>query len=357
MGFLESTRQNIRQGGTLTYAAGGITPLPIPRVGYLARIFIRVNGTMTVTPGTGTAVLSDLGPWNLIRRLRYEAGSGTQIWNTSGWGAYLMALHSRLGYQPESGLIGASFASEVYSCPVASGANAWNLGFAVALTPNERDLMGLILLQAEQTVTTLTIEWQTAGGPDHTFPVVLTGNATASFAGTATVWLETFTVPAAIEDQAPIDRVHQVTEWTQAITTVGDQVLKLLEQNIYMRVIHSVEVNGALNTDAVDRLVLRYNITDVPYDISRDFYLYYKRREWIKDFPKGVFVWDFFDQGYPNFGGDRDLVMANGLAELESILTVGTNGGALGSGNNLIRVIQEQLVPIALPTIAPTPTQ
>ena len=353
MGFLESTRQNIRQGGVLTYAAGGVTSLPIPRVGYLARLHVRVNGTMTLTPGTGTTALSDKGPYALLRRVRYEAGSGTQIFNTSGFGAFLVDLHSRLGYEPDDGQIGAAFASEVYSCPVASGANTWNFGFTVPITPNERDLMGLILLQAESTVTNLTLEWQQAGGTTNDYPIVLTGNATAVFAGNATIWLETFTVPADVNDQAPIDRVHQVVEFVQPITNIGDAIVKLLEQNIYLRVIHSVEINGALSQDAVDRFVLRYNITDQPYDMSRDFYLYYKRREWTKDFKIGTYVWEFFDQGYPNFGGDRDLVMATGLAELESILTIGTAGGALGSGNNIVRTIQQQLVPIELPAIAP----
>jgi hypothetical protein len=55
-----------------------------------------------------------------------------------------------------------------------------------------------------------------------------------------------------------------------------------------------------------------------------------------------------FDQGYPNFGGERDLIQASGLAEFESVLQIGS-GVTLGSNNNLVRTIQQQLVKVAPP--------
>lgn len=351
MGFLESTRQNVRQAGVLAYNAGQSSQLSLPRVGYLARLHIKVTGTMTVTPGTGSATLSEKGPWALLRRVRYQIGSGTELFNTSGYGAFLVDYHSKLGWEPDDGQIGASYASQIYSAGVSSGANTWAFHLTIPIVPNERDLLGLILLQSEGTVTNVLLEWQSAGGATNDFPVVLTGNATAAFTGNANVYVETFTVPAAIEDQPPLDRVHQVLETTTPITNTGDNVVKLLEENTYLRVIHSVEVNGALSTDSIDTVRFRYNVTDVPYELDRSMHLYLRRRAYVRDVPKGTFVWDFFDQGYPNYGGERDLVMASGLAELESILTVGS-GVSLGSNNNVIRTITQQIVRVAAPATA-----
>lgn len=346
--FLEATRQNIRKAGNLLYTAAGTSQLAIPRVGYLSKIHLRINGTMNVTPGTGTATLSEKGPWTLLRRIRYQIGSGTELFNVSGFGAHLVDLCSRLNYKPNNGEVSASFDSQIFSAGVASGNNTWNMHLTIPITPNDRDMLGLILLQAEGTVTNLLLEWQTAGGATNEFPVVLTGNATAVFTGNCDVVLETFTVPAALEDQPPLDRIHQVLERADPIFATGDNSIKLLEENTYLRVIHVIEVNGLLNTDALDSILFRYNVTDVPYEIERAMKLYLQRRAWTRDFPKGVYVWDFFDQGYPNYGGDRDLVMASGLAELESIIRIAA-GTSLGSNNNVVRTIQQQLVRVSTP--------
>lgn len=348
MGFLEQTRQNLREAGRLDYASAGISQLALPRVGYLSKIHLHVTGTMTVTPGTGSATLSEKGPYALIRRLRYQIGSGTELFNCSGYGSYLVDRHSKLQYKPDDGETSASFAAQLYRAGVASGANSWDFFLTIPITPNERDLVGLILLQAEGTVTNLLIEWQTAGGATADFPVVLTGNATASFSGRAEIYLETFTVPAELENQPPLDRVHQVIERIDPISSVGDLSIKLLEENTYLRIVHSVEIDGALSTDAIEKMQLRYNVTDVPYAIEKTMKLYLQRRAYTLDFPKGMFHHDFFDQGYPNYGGDRDLVAASGLAELESILTI-ASGTSLGSNNNLVRTITQQLVRVATP--------
>lgn len=353
MGFVESTRQNIRSAGRVDYAAGQSSLISLPRVGYLARAHIIVNGTMTCTPGSGTATLSEKAPWNLFSRIRYEIGSGTTLFNTSGWGAYLVDLRSKLGYLPSNdGGMSSSFATEVYNVAASSGANDWDFAVTVPITPNERDILGLILLQGEGTVTQFNLEWKTAGGATHEFPIVLTGNATATFEGTAKVYIETFTVPLALENQPPLDRVFQTLETVSPLYSVGENAVKFMEENTYLRLIHSVEINGRLNTADVESMRLRYNITDVPYELDLDAILYLERRRYTRDMPKGVFVHEFFDQGYPNYGGDRDLVAAEGLAELESIINVGS-GASLGSNNNVVRTIQQQVVRVASPPAAP----
>jgi hypothetical protein len=201
-------------------------------------------------------------------------------------------------------------------------------------------------------VTQFNVEWKTAAGNTHDFPVVVTGNATASFTGRMKLVLETFTVPSLLEDQPPLDRVFQTMERVDTINSIGENAIKMLEENTYLRLIHSVEVNGRLDTDAVERLRLRYNITDVPYELDYDVALYLERRRYTRDMPPGVYVWEFFDQGYPNYGGDRDLLMASGLAELESMLDI-SSGVVLGSNNNVVRTIQQQVVRVANPPAAP----
>lgn len=350
--FQHATRQNITNRGRADYSSGGQSSIALPEVGYLARIHVLFSGVMNVVPGTGTAVISERAPWNLLRRLRFEAGSGTAIFNTSGWGSYLVDLRSRLGYRPEDGRISAPFAAQIYAAGASTGNNDWRFGLTIPITPNERDDAGMILLQAAGTVTQMMFEWQAAYGPTHDFPIVTTGNATASFVGGVKMYLETFTVPSEGQSQAQLNTVHQTIERVDPISFVGDNTVKYLLQNTYTRLIHSVEINGLLNTDAVDRLILRYNLTDVPYDEDRPIQLYLDRRRYTRDMPKGVFVRELLDQGYPNFGGDRDLIQAKDLAALETILTI-ASGTVLGSNNNQIRTIQQQFVELGTPPAQP----
>lgn len=350
MGFLENTRQNFRQAGSLNYQSAGFQQLAMPRVGYLSKVVVHVTGTMTITPGTGTALLSEKGPWPLLRRLRYQVGSGVELYNVSGYGTFLINRLLKMQFQPEDGEVGAAFGGSIYAAGVATGANTWNFFAVVPVVPNDRDLVGLILLQAEGVVTNLIVDWQVAGGATNDFPVVLTGNATAAFTGRADAWMETFTVPALVQDQAPLDRIHQIIERIDPITSIGDTTVKLLEENVYLRIIHAIEVNGLLDTADVESLRFRYNMTDVPYEYDGATFLWQQRYRYTKDMPKGVFVWDFFDQGYPNYGGDRDLVQASGLAELESIVKL-ASGTVLGSNNNLVRTITQQLVNVAAPAL------
>ncbi|MGI8403367.1 MAG: hypothetical protein ACR2OE_01110, partial [Thermomicrobiales bacterium] len=245
MGFNEETRQNIRSAGTtLPFISGGVSTLPIPQVGYLARLHLHFTGTMTITPGTGTVALSEKGPWNLFRKLRYQIGSGTELYNVSGFGSHLVDACSRLAYVPEDGRVNAPYASEIYSAPVVSGPNVWEFGLTIPIVPNERDIMGLILLQSEGTVTQLLAEWQSEAGPTTDYPIVATGNATASMAGNLSVYLETFTVPGDVTNQPPLTKIHQILERVDPIFATGDNSIKLIKENVYLRLIQSVEIGG-----------------------------------------------------------------------------------------------------------------
>lgn len=350
MAFLNETRQNFRLAGAINYAASQQAQLALPRVGYLSKLVIHVTGNMQITPGTGSAALSSKGPWSLLRRIRYAIGSGTEIFNTSGWGAYNVNRMLKLQFQNNNGETSPGYEAQIYRAGVASGANAWDFFIIIPLVPNDRDLFGLILLQAEGVITNLYLDWNSGGGAVTDFPVILTGDATAVFTGRADVWMETFTVPALVQDQAPLDRVHQVVERVDPISGTGDTTIKLLEENVYLRVLHSIELNGALNTVDVESLRFRYNLTDVPYDYDRQTKLFMQRYEQTKDMPLGTYYWDFFNQGYPNYGGDRDMINASGLAELESIIRIGS-GATLGSNNNLVRTITQQLVQVSSPVL------
>lgn len=345
MAFLDSTRQNIRPlSDTLTFSEQGRSVARFPRVGLLARLYINVSGTMTITPGTGDATLSSKGPWNLINQLRVTANQGMEIIRLNGFTAHILdEISAGKPYEAADGQVSAGFASDVYSAGVSSGANDWNFTIVVNITPNERDLAGLLLLQTDQMAAELDITWGRAGGASIDNPVVLTGDATASFDGSATVHTETFTVPGDPADAPDLTTVFQQLERTDPVGSIGENRINLLRANLYSRILHVTELNGALDSDNIDRLQLRYNNADTPYTIDRDAFQLLQRRRYGHDLPTGVWVWDMFYQGVPGFGGTRDLINAGTVAEFSSLLDVGSSA-TLGSGNNYIRTATQQFV-------------
>lgn len=352
MSFIEATRQSIRPlDSTLPYSDGGRSVARLPRTGLLSRIYLHVSGTATVTPGTGTATVSPKGPYNLIRSLSVKANQGTEIVRLNGFSAHILdVISAGKMYEPDDGQRGTNpVANVLYSAPVASGYNDWEFTICINITPNDRDLAGLLLLQTDQMAAELEINWAPFASTSIDTPVVLTGNATATFTGQATAHLETFTVPADPANRPDLTTIYQQLERVDPISNLGENRIDFLRANLYARIVHVIEINGQMTAPSdIDRFRLRYNNDNTPYEITTPGLLALQRRRYGRDLPQGVFVWDLFYQGIPGYGGMRDLINAGTVAEFAGLINVASNAN-LGSGNNYIRSVTQQFVTLGGP--------
>lgn len=343
MAFIDATRQQIRPlDSVLNYSAGGRSVARLPRTGLLARMYIRVKGTMTVTPGTGSASLHETAPWNIIDSLSLKANQGMDIIRMDGFAAHVLDV-TRAGkpYDP------AGASADVFSAPVASGDNDWEFTICLNVTPNERDMLGLILLQTDQMSAELEVNWAQAGSTSGNSPVVLTGDATAAFDGQASVLLETYIVPGDAASRPDLTVVYQQLKRTDGIDHTGETRLDMLRANLYASVTHIIKINGALADPAdINGFRLRYNNDNTPYHIPTDDQLMLQLRRYGRELPKGVFVHDLFYQGVPGFGGQRDLINAGSVAEFASLIDVASTA-TLGSGNNRVDTITQQFVQLS----------
>ena len=318
--------------------------MQLPRTGLLSRIFLHVTGTNTVTVGTGGATLSSKGPWNLISRVKLVANQGMSVIDFDGFGAHVLdVVNAGKMYEPDDSQRAAATSADIYRAGVANGANSWDFNLCLNVTPNDRDMLGLLLLQTDQMACELQIDWAAVGGSTFDNPVVLTGNATAAFTGSVQVYIETFTIPAAAGDQPDITTIYQQLQRTDPVSAVGEQRVNLLRANTYKSITHVVELNGALDSDNVSRFRLQYNNSDTPYDMNRQVAQHLNRRRYGRDLPAGVFIHDLYYQGIPGYGGGRDLVSAAAVAELSTLIDI-ASGATLGTGNNKIHTLTQQFV-------------
>jgi hypothetical protein len=352
--FGRETRQNIRDGYNVAYATGGRDRIIIPRVGYVARCRFHFNGTLTVTLGGGTAALDVLGPWNAVSRLKFTANSGQDIYSTSGYGAFLVnsVMIGQKGYFPEDDMwFGAApgYSGRVFQAATASGANTWDFGLTLPLALNEESEIGLILVQNETAQNTVQYEWN---GNVYSLtatvaPVLVTGAATATLTGTFGHVVEYFAIPVNQNAQPDITWIHEIQEVVSGGIILGENRIPMLRENMYYDLLHHVILNNAPNTVDVDRIALQLNRSDTIIDLQNRNALQLYRMMYHRDLPVGTFVYPLSYQGFPGFGGRRDLLNGRATSELDSLVTIAA-GATLGTSPT-ISTIRRQLVELVVP--------
>ena len=346
--FGKNTRQNMRNLDALTFLTAGRESKAITRTGYLARVHWHFNGTLTVTLGGGTAVLDSLGPWSALNRVRLQANSGTDVYNTSGWGAYLQEICFGLrNTQPDSHGLAAAIATEseeVYQALTASGAQTWDFGATIPVAVNDMSELGLIMLQNEVSSVALALEYASAiySLTGAVAPVLVTGAATATLTGTISPMLETFMVPVDKAHRPDLGWLHQILEVRQAVTATGDNTINLIRENIYLGIILYQIFANARNSTGLDRLRLVLNASDTPYDYYKRNLLQLQRKRYGRDLPLGTFFLDLFNQGIPGLGDERDALNGKATSELQLIDTIAT--GTTVTATSTLNTITRQLV-------------
>jgi hypothetical protein len=350
--FGQNTRQNFRDMNSITYVTSGRDTEPIPRVGYLARIRMHFNGTITVVLGGGTAAIDVMGPHNMLNRVRVTANSGQDIYSTTGYGLYLTnrCLINGWDYDPSSSRISVAYASQIYQAAAASGANTWDLNYTIPIALNNQSELGLLLLQNRQAETQLALEWNALYSLTAAqAPILVTGAATATGTGVFYPTLEYFSVPANPKFRPDITWIHQIIEKQQPVSGVGDQIIDHLKENTYLQILHHMVLNNAPNTTDLDRLRLVLNTSDTPYDFTKRALLDKQRYDQHSDLPVGVFLLDFFKQETVGYGSRRDNVQGKAATEMWSNLTI--NSAATIGSNARISTITRQIVKLNLPPV------
>jgi hypothetical protein len=352
--FNAATRQNIIPAPAITYAAGQTGYSNLPKVGLYKRIIALLSGTSTGVIGTGSFALGTEGPWNVIQRIALVANGNTRLFDCSGYGAMIASLFSAHGFSgvgsrpvvPDTatvpGVANTGFSQANFLAGVADGANTWRFALEIplGLSDDWRDPVGLILAAAPDTQLTLEVTWAAAhgGAAARGTPVTLGGNATVTFTGTLTPFVEFFTIPGSPTDYPDLSRIHIWTETgPQTISANGDQDVVLQRGNTLQRVVHGVWTNTAPDDTNVSFTELRFNQNEVPYRLSRQLQAVLNRKRYVRDMPAGWhYVHDLWNTGTP-----RDAINTLSLNEIVSRLTL---AGATIAGTSDIRTLTQQLV-------------
>lgn len=339
--FAMGTRRRVQTVGSYTITPGNpVQSIVLPQVGYLSRIFLMVDGT--ITQAAQPAVLSPLGHAALFPRVRVNANLGSaSIVDASAYGIEL----TNRWYAPNCGPVKNSYATTNV------GANRFKYSLVVPINANDRTLlqMGLINLQAEQTRVTLDVTTAALSA------FILSGGGALSSSLTLTVAYEYWDVPNPMRYQQPPATLCRTLEEQVPITTTGEQIYLMPRLGTLAQVSEYFIINAALadltgTAPQITEFKVRANKTDTWLDYSVKVAELTEQID--NNAPNGSFLtagaryWNFFASGLQtrNFG-DRDLINTEQITTLEFIASVDSAVvPSTNSTRNVVRRVFQRLV-------------
>lgn len=365
--FNAATRQTLINLPTQAYpgSASQITRLDLPQTGFFAGVWLLLSGNIQTGAAASTIQATyPVVPFGLLRRLRVYNNQNVELWNTSGYGAYIYDRTLRTGLDqafqysnviPTSAILGNvtnPFARYYQNpgdlAPSATGNFAGAL--FVPVVWGAPLTHGLQMAQDPAIRYSLEITWGDLS--DLTITSATSGTPTLNSVQVTPV-VELYQVPEEGIDFPNLAFTKTVLEDIQTITTgTGDTTYNFVTGNVLTRLIHELSNQVTFRSQAstrvpidpnkITQLQLQYAQTQKPYVINTDVQLFRQRFIYGSDLPAGVYCHELCACGadLPELPMTRDSLNTSRLTDLQSIITL---SGASTTGAQL-RTIREQLV-------------
>ena len=316
--FAQATRQNYQMLPEQVTNAGATTlQFLLPKARLLSKIMVDVEAKVKITHASETEVpVDDFTPYKIIRRMSLDLNNGFSPYVIGG---KELAIYNCMRANPELVFPQASNDRGYCYMPelaASAGGTENTMKFTVALpvTLNDRDPVGLILLQSAETNVTLSVD--IANGGD------ILDNASGYTVDIANVrirpMLETFSLPAVTDAFPDLSVLKLVNSRTDQFAGSGQNIVKLATGTIYRKLaFYVMDENGDPfeDSDFLSNIELVFNQADVNYSINAASLAHLNESQLGFSLPKGVYVFDFSYNGIPNYGGTRDYIDTEQLTE------------------------------------------
>lgn len=313
--FQLSTRQNMQMMAKKSTSQPNSTlEFQLPKARLLSNIFLRFKASIKVTHASATELaMGGLTPFKLIQQIKLDLNNGFAPYTISGAGLAMMnhlnknaqmVAQKTSAYNNNGGKLTAS----------ATGVdNDVIFTLQLPVTLNDRDPVGLLLLQSEQTIADLRVS---IGSCTDMFTAAESSGFTIALnAIEVEPCLETFSIPANSEAFPDLSILKLVQDRADSITSTGQNIVKLSTGTIYRKIVlYMTDANGAPITpaDLSGTIDLVFNQADTNYAISADMIRSINAYKIGADLPEGMYVFDFSDCSY---GTGRDYIDTEKLTE------------------------------------------
>jgi hypothetical protein len=327
-------RNNTRQkraivNNAMAYSLGGTQQVALPTIGYLAKMFLRFNGTITFS---GAAAAAKFAPYSIFQNIKVDLNSQKQtIIDVSGYQLYLLDSVKR-----KNARLDQNTDSDFYVFPSSGSAQTFRvtLELPIAVSDGMNFQNGLINLQAPEIQATLQVRFVSA--------LTDIADTCTAITGTVDVIYEYYEVPDPTAVMQPPQVLHKVLSMSEPLSGVGENIHQVPRGGRLLRLIHILECNGA-KSDAWDTREIRLNYSQSIYFDQRWEAKHIARQLYGFTLPTGSIVWDFVNSYDQAEESDlRDVLNTEVITTLESKVIV-TSGTTLGTNNNFLHSVREIL--------------
>lgn len=314
--FAQMTRQHWQTLPAVSIGANESRQITLPKVRLLSKIWLLIEGSVKVAHNSNTNFqASPFAPWTIIRRISLDANNGFSPFVISGRDLYFynLILHDPATVARQEG--GRGRVTMTTQASEDGVSNPFRILAELPVTLNDRDPVGLILLQNEETVVTLTVD---VGDPAAVLAPDQEEYTVQLESMTITPIVETFSIPAIKEAFPDISVLKLVQSTSQAIQTAGPFTLKLPVGTTYRKLLLYIEDEngtGVPDNQITGNLEVIFNQADIPYSVRPTALAAINHAMFGSTMPDGLYVLDFSYQGIPNLGGARDYVDTERLTE------------------------------------------
>lgn len=324
--FAMMTRQNKQMipQQTTTQEASTLQ-FSLPKARLLSKVKMLVTGKIKLT-GTGPTGAKPEDVYKIIRRVSMDMNNGFSPFVVSG---KELAMFNKID---QNGFIYQNIAyvrindDGSYLVSSSGSENTFSFCLDLPVTLNDRDPIGLILLQNEQTQVNVTVDVGTAA---ECFKHVSTISAASLVSLSVSLMTETFSVPANSNAYPDLSVLKLVNGRHDSLPAAGQNIVKLSTGTIYRKIIFQIfdnEGNPVEDEDILSTIDLVFNQADVNYAVSAAMLRYDNFKQLGFPLPKGMFFFDFSYQGITNMGGSRDYIDTERLTEFWLRFNTKTSG-------------------------------
>jgi hypothetical protein len=314
--FIKSTRQNYQMLPKQKVTSEDSTiEFTLPKVRLLSKLIIEVEGTATLTSTAGTIARKRFSPYNVLRRVSLDMNNGFSPFVLNGEELFLF---DKVSNNSEIYDVSSNPKSNTFVENVASADGTDNrFKFAVELqnTLNDRDPVGLILLQSNTTNVTLSVD---IGRMASMYTLNESNGDTVTFKDLAvSVAVETYTIPP-IPSAFPDISILKQVQSKRDLFSSGVGTMKLPVGTIYRKMILKFEHEDGTpftDEDFNGNIELVFNQADIPYSIKPSILSAINHKQFGQVMPDGCYIFDFSHQGLSEYGNSKNYVDTERLSE------------------------------------------
>ena len=326
----------------------------------LAGLIIRLDGSVTVTPGGGSVATTARWPLDIIKNVRFIANGQSNLINVSGAKLKAREVMARGDYT-DRGVSQSVNGATVNQGTLSAARESWGVGsrataiaggtydldldWFVPIAEDQVDLQGAIFAATSSTDLSLTIDWAPTADL-----FTLAGGATATVAGTLQVIAVRYAIPLGADGQIVVPDLslfHSLIQnrhtgnlatGVNELTLVGQGAGKTLLRTFSQLWNGATPVPVQVNEDNFGRMAWRYSGNETPDEYQDGQVLrMFNERDYDSDIGA---VHGFFAHEFAAENAFRDTVDLGTTAEWRQVVELQS---ALALTSPVLEVVQESV--------------